>query len=331
MKILILGFVILFSGCITRKNSQNKESFSFKELFTMIKEHRGKPELFGQYDYTASDNVRLAVYSYIKNKKLPSVLILHGGGAHATAGYQFLAEKLFARHKLNVFMVDLRGHGKSGGRRGDSPTVERMYRDIEEIIHHIKKISGEPVYVIAHSSAAGLILNYISWGKNRSDWKDGASGYIFISPEFGYKSKTAREGRVAFARVRIWVFVIAGLTMGKIGGNWDAVFFNYPPEVLAKDPLLLDRITRNMSVAQTPDDPIRQFAAIDRPFAILMGSDDELMDPGKVLSYAKYPQPDIRERSVTRVLEGAGHLSAIWRSADEVDTILGKWMREKVW
>jgi acylglycerol lipase len=331
MKGLLIIFFVLVVGCMrtATSHSHDKESFSRKELVALMEKHNERPEQYIQYYHTLSDNMQLAIYSYMGDKKFPSVILFHGGGAHATAGYQLLAERLYTRDRYNVFMVDLRGHGKSGGRRGDTPTVERLYMDVEEIIRHIKEISNKDIYIAAHSSAAGLLLNYLSWKASQQGRKDEVSGYIFISPEFGYKSETKRTGRTEFARVKIWVFVIAGITKGRIGGNWDAVYFNYPSEVLARDPLLLDRITRNMSAAQTPEHPVRQFAGIDRPFAIFIGSDDELMDPGKVISYADYPQPDIRRRSVARIVYGAGHLSAIWRSAGEIGSILRKWTREK--
>jgi alpha-beta hydrolase superfamily lysophospholipase len=307
---------------------QNTSSFSNTELLDKMKEFKRKTKIYGEEYLAASDGVRLAYYSFTKNRKRPGIIVFHGGGAHATAGYQFLAERLFSKNGYNVYLFDLRGHGKSEGKRGDTPYVNRVYQDIKEIIAHVRALTDGRVYVIGHSSASGMLLNYYSWLEKNSDMTSDASGYIFISPEFGYRSKTARKGRREFARVKRWIFVVAGMTGGRIGGNWYAVYFNYPPEVLASDPLLIDRITRNMSVAQTPDEPAKQFAGIRRPFAIFIGSNDELMDPEKVIAYAAYSSLPIRQKSTARILNGAGHLSAIWRSSDAVGALVDRWERE---
>ena len=307
---------------------QNKSSFSNIELLDKLKEFKLKTNIYREDYYAASDGVRLAYYSFYKNRKQPGIIVFHGGGAHATAGYQFLAEQLFSKNGYNVYLFDLRGHGKSEGKRGDAPQVDRVYQDIKEIIAHVRAVTDGRVYVIAHSSASGMLLNYFSWLEKNRDAAGDASGYIFISPEFGYKSKTARKGRTEFARIKLWVFVMAGMTNGRIGGNWYAVYFNYPPEVLASDPLLIDRITRNIAVAQTPDEPEKQFAGIRRPFAIFIGSNDELLDPGKVTAYADYPPLPIRQKSTAKILDGAGHLSAIWRSSDAVGAIIDHWRRD---
>ena len=64
------------------------------------------------------------------------------------------------------------------------------------------------------------------------------------------------------------------------------------------------------SVALTPAAPGPQFASLDRPFGLWIGSEDELFVPDAVLSYADRAE-SVREQSEAAVIPGARHLSVL--------------------
>lgn len=66
-------------------------------------------------------------------------------------------------------------------------------------------------------------------------------------------------------------------------GHSEAVRFHYPTWVVEQDPLLLTAITVNLSLALTPSAPKKKFARIDQPYAMFVGSEDELYDLEKFL------------------------------------------------
>lgn len=299
--LLISGlFIMFFSNC---GNKQKKSSFSFNEI---IEANKNIPLPKADF-FKSSDGVDIAYYPFIPGKNTKAaVIFIHGGGAYSEAGYQKLAADLKDKHNVSVYLMDIRGHGNSGGPRGDSPTVQQVWEDLKLFIQFVKnKNPKTPLFLAGHSSGGGLILNYLSWFDDNS-----IKGYIFISPEFGYKSKTARKDRTNFAKVKISVFIKNGIFKGKYG-NTKAVFFNYPEEILKSQPKMINFITCNMSIALTPDVPFEQFKKINKPFGLFVGSNDELFIPEKIISFSDLASKEIKERSLVRIIEGKKHLSIL--------------------
>jgi acylglycerol lipase len=271
----------------------------------------------------ASDGVNLAYYQMLPQDKPAAALIfLHGGGAYSGAGYKYIAKGLSEKYNTAVYLVDLRGHGNSGGPRGDAPSVEQVWNDLKLIVAAVRENNpGVPLYLGGHSSGGGQILNYATWNK-----KAEVDGYFFISPQFGYKSDTARHDvKTSFARARVWVFVLSALSGGRLLGNTTAVYFNYPDEVLKAQPLMLKSITRNMSIAMTPDNPQEQFKKMDKRFALFIGGNDDLFVPGKVIAYAGYADSALQKKSVSKIIENENHLSILLRADELIGKTIADW------
>jgi alpha-beta hydrolase superfamily lysophospholipase len=279
------------------------ESFSFDEMTSAEKLDVGKPSFI-----KATDGVNLAYYETRAASPVASLVFLHGGGAYSGGGYQYMAKGLGSKYNISVYLMDIRGHGNSGGPRGDSPSVDQVWKDVQLFCDFVHTANPKlPMYVGGHSSGGGLLLNYLTW-RNNPD----IAGYLFVSPEFGYKSGTAKQGNsTPFARVDIDVFAKYGASLGTEYGNTMAVFFNYSAEVLKRQPLFINSITCNMATALTPDNPQEQFKKINRPFALYVGENDELFDVEKVLRYAELTEKKIRDKSIVRAIKGAKHLSIL--------------------
>jgi pimeloyl-ACP methyl ester carboxylesterase len=284
-------------------------SISYTELASAAKTDLGVPNFI-----KSSDGVNIAYYSKAPKSNLAGVLLfIHGGGAHSGAGYQHLANGLSAKHNFQVYLMDLRGHGNSEGPRGDAPSREQVWDELKILIDHIKTIHKDiPIYLGGHSSGCGLILNYLSW-----KMKSPVDGYIFISPYFGYKSKTEKKNNDSFTKVRLPLFVMNGITQGLMFGRSPAVFFGYGDELLKNDPLLLKYITCNMSKALTPHDPQGQFKMIDKKFCIFIGENDELFSPEKIIGYKNLASAEIKNISKAEIVKDQNHLS-ILLVADEL-------------
>ncbi len=271
----------------------------------------------------SSDGIDLAYYAkFPKSKRVAALIFLHGGGAYSGAGYQHIAKGLSEKYNTAVYLFDLRGHGYSGGPRGDAPSVEQVWNDLTLMIATVRKNNpGIPLYLGGHSSGGGLILNYLTWDK-----KADVDGYFFISPEFGYKSETARtDSKISFAQVRTWVFVLSAISGGRLWGNTTAVYFNYPETVLKARPLLLKSITRNISVAITPDNPQEQFRKIDKRFGLFIGANDDLFVPEKVIRYAHYAASTIQAKSANSIIENENHLSILLMADDLIGKTITDW------
>ena len=255
----------------------------------------------------ASDGVVLAYRRYAAASPRAALLFFHGGGAHSGAGYQWLGRGLQSQSDVAVYMPDLRGHGASGGPRGDAPSPAQMWADVDRFIGLVRlELPQVPVFLGGHSSGAGLALNYAG-----RPGREAVSGYVFLSPQLGPDSRTWRPAASApFVRVDAASFAAYGESGGAEHGHDYAVRFNYPEDLLAADPGLVSAITVTTSVALTPAAPGPQFASLDRPFGLWIGSEDELFVPDAVLSYADLAK-GAHEQSEAAVIPGARHLSVL--------------------
>lgn len=96
------------------------------------------------------------------SKSEVAVLILHGITAYS--GAYDMAGKPFSESGYTTFGLDYRGHGLSGGNRGDSPGLERWVADMAETVTYIKGLGFSEVIVLGHSlgvAAAFTVVNAI--------------------------------------------------------------------------------------------------------------------------------------------------------------------------
>jgi alpha-beta hydrolase superfamily lysophospholipase len=294
-----------------------KESFSFKELRGTARIKPGPTE-----SIVAEDGIKLSYRRYIPASPIAAVLFYHGGGAHSGAGYQYLANGLQSEFSMAVYTPDIRGHGNSGGNRGDTPAPEQVWSDISTFIKRIRtEFPDHPLFLGGHSSGAGLSLNYAS----QPD-REQVNGFVFLSPQLGAESKTEREStNPPFAKVNGADFILNATTEGRLAGHNYAVRFNYPEELLAADPGLVGAITVNMSRSLIPAMPEDQFKSIDRPFGLWIGSDDELFLPEKVIAFGNSAKLK-RNGSVADIIPGAKHLSVLLNA----HKIIGPWITQMV-
>jgi alpha-beta hydrolase superfamily lysophospholipase len=82
-------------------------------------------------------------------KKQIAVLIFHGFTAYS--GAYNMAGVPLSKGGYTTFGLDYRGHGLSGGNRGDNPGKERWINDLVEAVKFIKGLGYSKVIVLGHS------------------------------------------------------------------------------------------------------------------------------------------------------------------------------------
>jgi pimeloyl-ACP methyl ester carboxylesterase len=289
---------------------RSSDSFSFKELDSAPKVFVPPLQFL-----EASDKTRLAYREYIPEKIDAVLIFYHGGGAYSKAGYQFIGDGLSKRFNILVITPDIRGHGDSGGDRGDTPNVEQVFDDISLLINHIKeKYPQKKLFLGGHSSGVGLVLNYSSYKK-----REETDAYIFLSPHLGFRSETEiKNNPNPFATAKTELFISNAMT-GSDGDSL-AVFFNYSEEILQSTKNIA-AITVNMSNAITPSAPVNQIKKLNIPTAVWIGEKDELLNANKVVFlFTKY-NPEV----YTNIVSGEKHLSILVNAAD----YMGPWILEK--
>lgn len=312
MKVIIY---LLFLVSVSAFANDNDESF-----FSLLEIQQAKPvDLAKSFTITASDGLELAARAYVPQTSKAVLIFYHGGGAHSGVLYNHLAIGLKNKYNISVYTPDLRGHGNSQGERGDAPSKQRVWQDISDMIVYIKsKHPGKKIFLGGHSSGAGLVLNYATWEKRIP-----VDGYSFVAPYFGYKSETDKEGSsFQFTNVKTSSFIFNSISGGVFSGHDKAVQFNYPVDVLNKDPKLVAFNTVNMANALTPSDPQTQISTLTS-FGLWMGQNDEAFDAQKTVDFVEMHQNKTADSNI-RLLKNQNHFSIILVA----DDLIGNWLNQ---
>jgi len=112
------------------------------------------------WNWDSSDGLEIFAQSWEPEENLKAVVILvHGLGEH-TGRYGHVGKALSdAGFVLAGF--DLRGHGKSGGPRGHTPSYETLMDDIAMFIDLVAiRYPGLPHFLYGHSLGGNLVINF---------------------------------------------------------------------------------------------------------------------------------------------------------------------------
>ncbi|RYD69669.1 MAG: alpha/beta fold hydrolase [Verrucomicrobiaceae bacterium] len=85
-------------------------------------------------------------------------VLTHGFGEHSRR-YEHVAAAL-SGCGIRAWTYDLRGHGRSGGRRGDAVSYELFLKDLGQMIERAS-ITGRPCFLLGHSFGGQITLRYL--------------------------------------------------------------------------------------------------------------------------------------------------------------------------
>ncbi|PFP24871.1 hypothetical protein COJ96_22860 [Bacillus sp. AFS073361] len=115
-----------------------------------------------------------------------AVILVHGHGDHS-GGMQNLFKRLVKSGYI-VYTFDLRGHGKSSGKRGFIQSWDEFRGDLHEFRNLVALDQPErPLYIVGHSLGGLITLDYAL------DYSDGISGIIALSPAISYEVKPLEQ------------------------------------------------------------------------------------------------------------------------------------------
>jgi alpha-beta hydrolase superfamily lysophospholipase len=262
----------------------------------------------------ATDGTPLAYFADVPADPVATLVFYHGSGANSGAGYLNFGKQVADRYHVATYLFDMRGHGRSGGRRGDAPSQDQMFADTQTAVHFVKHSHPQlPEYVGGHSAGAGLVLN----SENRIDHE--VAGYVYLAPDFGLHSGTELQSDASnFATISHRALIADVVTNGLLDAHTYAVSFAYTQEQINRA-RLVSRYTTTMAIAQNADESARILAGTRKPVGVWIGSDDEVLDASKVLTWAGNA-PQVTTGTVT----GADHLGVIDRSITAVGTWLDR-------
>ena len=106
------------------------------------------------------------------------IIVTHGMGEHSESYIHFCEGMLPGNYV--IYAWDLRGHGKSEGKRGVA-SVNEYVEDLDQFIRFVKSREGDKKYFLLGHSMGGLIQMSYLINKNSNDF----AGAIFSSPLMG--------------------------------------------------------------------------------------------------------------------------------------------------
>ncbi len=262
----------------------------------------------------SADGTRLSYRAWPKAGAQISLAVVHGLGEHARRYERFALG--MSRHGFATFAVDLRGHGKSAGRRGHVDSWRQWTDDVAAFVVHVQSIAGGEVVPVGHSFGGVALLSTVIAAKLRETKR-----FIVSSPALGLKVAVPRW-KVVFGQAASRI--VPTLTLAN---EVDASTLSRIPEVVAAyrtDPLVHNKISVRLGSEWLAACRriFERAGEIKVPFLILAGTDDRLIDPEGSRELHRLTS----SASKLRLLEGRYHEPFNDLDSEEVFAVIADWL-----
>jgi alpha-beta hydrolase superfamily lysophospholipase len=230
----------------------------------------------------SADGTRLRGWHWTRPDPRGVLVIAHGFGEHGGC-YRHVAEALAPALEIDVVATDLRGHGRSPGRRG----VVRRYADLLADVRSslewaARERPGLPLYLLGHSNG-GLLTLRLALDQALAETKGGPagsvapSGLIVSNPSLQIRAPIRRT---QLAAGRFLLYFAPGVTLS---GKLDAALMTSDLEMQRErdtDPLRHSRISAPyfFGMAGTGTSVARDAGALTLPVLMLLGDADPVID-----------------------------------------------------
>jgi alpha-beta hydrolase superfamily lysophospholipase len=238
------------------------------------------PEVGSREGTIASrDGTRLSWRAWPVPDARAQVLAVHGLGEHS-GRYERLAQAL-NRHGYGCWAVDLRGMGRSDGRRGHVDRWRQWIEDCTAFADLVRERSGETEVVpLGHSFGGVVVASAVLGGALRP------RRFVLSNPAF----------RPAVA-VPGWKLALGRATSGLVptlalGNEVDPALLSRDPAVVAEytaDPLVHDRISSRLFTewVAASEDALRRAGELTVPCLLIVSEDDRIIDREGALEFAR--------------------------------------------
>ncbi len=244
------------------------------------------------------------------------IILVHGLGEHIQR-YPDWAE-LFKEQGIGFLGVDLPGHGRSQGRRGNISSYYQLAEMIDILLESSHRtFPGCPVYLYGHSLGGGIVLEYLL--KNKPELK----GAIVTSPwlRLSFEPPT---GKVVLAN--IMKYIMPGLTQPS-GLNINHISHNESVvQKYGKDPLVHGKISVSLFAAamSAAKYSLAHASELKIPTLLMHGSEDMITSPEASREFAEKT-----EMVELKIWEGGYHELHNEPFRDEVFAYIMNWINRQ--
>lgn len=201
-----------------------------------------------------------------------AVIVVHGHGDHS-GGLQNISASLVDKEYI-VYAFDLRGHGKSAGKRGYIQSWGEYRGDLHEFRKLVSLDQPElPLYIVGHSIGGLITLEYAL------DHSAGISGIMTISPAISYEVTPFEQLGISLMGKVKPDFSIKKTGRIRLLKKKSALRAKYESDSLRHN-IVTPGLGR--SLIQTISRVVKKAPAITLPILFLYGLDDKITPPTKL-------------------------------------------------
>ncbi|MEM4987121.1 lysophospholipase [Collimonas sp. H4R21] len=228
---------------------------------------------------TTADGIPLFVADWPPAAGVPaagSILLMHGLGEHA--GRYAHVIRFFNRCGLLVRSYDHRGHGRSGGPRGDVPDESALLRDARLVLDDFNRqaqldypaLAGNAPFLFGHSMG-GLFAARFALAAMAP-----LRGLVLSSPGLAL-----RLNRVQLGLLRLMSLAAPGVA---VPNGLDVSHLSHDPAIAkaySADPLVHNKITARLlnSMLRSGEFVLGQAQTLAIPTLLVIAGDDRIIDP----------------------------------------------------
>lgn len=251
-----------------------------------------------------------------ENDSRKTVLMIHGLGEHSGRYKEWAA--WFNREGFNFVSFDLRGHGKSSGKRGYARSLKVLLDDIDLVYSKIRKMFPDTgIILYGHSMGGNLALNHVI------DRNKPLDALIVTSPWLKLEHEP-HPFLIWLVKYLQKVFPRLGVGNGLSGGS-----MTHDEEKLKEmreDPLYHKKITLRLFYLMYHSGyfALRNVYKINYPFLLMHGTADQVTSWKASRNYVR----NTTQRTHLKLWDEAYHELHNEVNREEVFQYLRNWLRE---
>jgi len=250
------------------------------------------------------------------------LIVTHGIGEHFER--HFYLNDLFS--DFNIFFYDLRGHGRSGGDRGNIETFSTFYSDLKEVIEFVETEYRMKKYALfAHSMGSLVTAGTMQRYSSKIDVKP---SIVFLSaPPVGFGGTIGPVANLLAKTVVPYLKEIP-YSLG-IKGLVDLDHLSHRKNVAEdyrNDPLCQLKIQSKLALelANASRDVFSRPLRLPCPGVCVYGTEDQVVSPEMLKEYFLHIESDFEVKSFS----GAYH--EIHNEVEKYQTPYFKFLQEKI-
>jgi alpha-beta hydrolase superfamily lysophospholipase len=244
------------------------------------------------------------------------VALLHGYAEHA--GRYGHVQRAWAERRISSVAVDLRGHGRSEGRRGFVERFEDYHHDVRALLEAARaRARGGPLALFGHSNGGLLAAHWLI-----HQGSSGLQGAILSSPFLGLGWRISARALAASD------WLARRLPKLDLPAKLENRHLCRDPQVLRlrdRDPLILRRANARWfrEARRAQAEVFERAGEIGVPLLVLQGGADRIADPDATERFAARLTGGIHQ---AERLPGMYHELVNEPERDAVITRMGDWL-----